>query len=161
MDKHLGEIKKWAGRAQSMAWMLPGTVTMRMPNTKSSWDAWQRVEEFADGGVKWIERTTKIIDVFGKISDGVKVYASATAALGGDRKAGLAFAGMHYAVSHVPILGAFYGAIIAKIPELVTNWKDFMTDYTRRLDDPEGWLKQQSKKKAPWACKDCRSSGGY
>ncbi len=81
--------------------------------------------------------------------------------MGGDRRAGLAFAALSYAMTFVPVLGTFYGTIIQKIPGLIINWRAFMRDYTRRFDDPEGWLRERANRPRAWQCEICGSAGGY
>ena len=162
MGKHLGDIKTYAERAEKMMWMLPGAVQAKVPNTEAGWDAVRRVEEFADNATTWATRSVKILDVVGKITDGVKVYADASAALGGDRRAGLAFAGIHYAMNFVPVLGTFYGTFISKVPGLITAWTEFVSNYHNRLDRASRGLDYSRPQKPPaWKCKYCKSTGGY
>lgn len=161
MKDDLSAIKSHAERAKSMMWMLPPTVTARMPNTSVGWSAARRVEEFADGATTWLDRSVKIFDVVGKITDGITVYTEARQAMGGDRRAGLAFAALHYSMNFVPVLGSFYGTMISKIPGLINNWREFMVDYTRRFDDPEAWLRERANRPRAWKCPQCSSSGGY
>lgn len=162
MGKHLGDIKTYAGRAESMMWMMPAVVQAKVPNTSGGWSAVRRAEEFADGATTWATRSVKILDVVGKITDGVKVYTDATAAMGGDRRAGLAFAGIHYAMNFVPVLGTFYGTIISKVPGLIVAWTEFMTNYHTRLDRASRGLDYGRPTKPPaWKCPLCKSTGGY
>lgn len=161
MNENLSAIKTYAERAKSMMWMLPATVSARVPSSSAGLSAVRRVEEFADGATTWLGRTVSILDVVGKITDGLTVYTDATRAMGGDRRAGLAFAALHYSMNFVPVLGTFYGTMISKIPGLINNWREFMADYTRRFDDPEAWLRERASRPRPWQCPICHSSGGY
>jgi len=161
MKDDISAIKTAAERVKPLMWMMPAAVTARLPNTSAGLSAARRIEEFADGGAQWLDRSIKILDVVGKITDGVTVYTEASRAMGGDSRAGIAFAALHYSMNFVPVLGSFYGAIVAKIPGLIENWRDFMADYTRRFDNPEAWLRERARRRPAWRCEICGSSGGY
>ncbi len=161
MKDHLSTIKTTAERAKPLLWLVPAAMTARLPNTSAGWTAARRVEELADGATTWVNRSIKILDVVGKIADGLTVYTEATRAMGGDRRAGLAFAALHYSMNFVPVLGSFYGTMISKIPGLINNWREFIADYTRRFDDPEAWLRERASRPQAWRCEICGSSGGH
>lgn len=161
IKSNLDAVKTTAERAKPLLWLAPAAIRASVPRTSSGMSAARRVEAFADAATPHVERSIKFLDAVGNIHDAMTVYVQATQALGGDRRAGLAFAALSYAMTFVPVLGGFYGTIIQKIPGLITNWRAFIRDYTRRFDDPEGWLRERANRQPAWRCEICRSSGGY
>lgn len=157
---NLDAIKTTADRAKPLLWLGPAVVHAAVPST-SARSAARRIEAFADGATPRVEGALKFLDVVGNIHDALTVYVDASRAMGGDRRAGVAFAALTYAMTFVPVLGGFYGAIVQKIPGLITNWRTFMTSYTRRFDDPEAWLRARANRQPAWRCPICNSSGGY
>jgi hypothetical protein len=162
MNKHLGDIKKYASHIESKMWLLPPTIHARVPTSSQGFKAMEKVEQFADGATTWAGRSVKILDVMTNITDGVKIYSDMSAAMGGDRRVGLAFAGMNYALTFVPVLGSFYGEFLKRVPGLITSWREFVTDYHTRLDRASRGLDYTKPIKPPaWKCNFCQSTGGY
>lgn len=161
IKSNIDAIKTSAERAKPLLWLVPAAVTATVPLTTSGLSARARVEAFADGATSQVSRAISFLDVVGNIHDSMTVYVQATQALGGDRRAGMAFAALSYAMTFVPVLGTFYGTIVQKIPGLITSWREFIRDYTRRFDDPVGWIQERASRPPAWQCEICGSSGGY
>lgn len=157
--KATGEIADHAKKVEALAFLMPSQVEAKIIGSKGA-DAMATVKSYADGSLKWVNRGVSFVGALGKITDGIKIYDEANKAFDGDEKTMLAFAGLSLAVNHVPIVGLFYGPFIQKIPGLVTNWKGFSTDYAKRHDNSEAWLKRDKPKPA-WKCPICKSSGNY
>ena len=161
IKSNIDAIKTAAERAQSLLWLGPAVVNATVPRTPSGLRAAQRIEAFADTASPHVEKAVGYVEVVGSIHDAMTVYADATQALNGDRRAGLAFAALSFAMTYVPVLGGFYGTIVQKIPGLINNWREFIGDYTQRFDDPQGWLRERAGAGPAWRCAICTSSGGY
>ncbi|MCB1024208.1 MAG: hypothetical protein KDB79_07455, partial [Acidobacteria bacterium] len=86
------------------------------------------------------------------------MYVQATQAFQGDKRMGVAFAGLSLALNYVPVLGGFYGEIIKQIPGLVNHWRGFMADYTERNLNPTVYLTMKERQTPPWRCTICGSN---
>ncbi len=109
IKSNIDAIKTAAERAQSLLWWLgPAVVNATVPRTPSGLRAAQRIEAFAETASPHVEKAVGYVEVVGSIHDAMTVYADATQALNGDRRAGLAFAALSFAMTYVPVLGGFY-----------------------------------------------------
>jgi hypothetical protein len=154
-------VKTSAERAKPLMWLVPAAVTANLPATTSGYAAARRIEEFASSGGRRLNQSIKFLGVVTSINDGLTVYADATRAMGGDRRAGVAFAALNFALTFVPVLGSFYGGIVSRIPGLISNWTDFMQEYHASRLNPEAHLRRQAARPRPWQCDICGSTGGY
>src|SRR5262249_8787905 len=134
IKSNIDGIKRSAERIKPLLWLLPAAVKTWLPQTPVAMDAAMRIEAFADAAAPRFDQAITFVGVVGKIHDAMTVYVEATKALGGDQRTALAFSALSYAMTFVPVLGDFYGTIVQKIPGLINNWREFMTDYTRRYD---------------------------
>ncbi|MGD9561563.1 MAG: hypothetical protein AB7F88_04670 [Pyrinomonadaceae bacterium] len=153
-------VKNSAQAAKPLMWLVPAAVQANVPRLTTG-PAAARIEAFSQAGTARISQAISFLDTIGNIHDGLTVYVDATTAFRGDRRAGLAFAALSYALTFVPILGTFYGTIVQKIPGLVTSWTEFMADYHRTRLHPELYLSRRASAPAAWRCEICNSSGGY
>ncbi len=144
-----------------LTWIMPATITAHLPINSNTLPRMNNIEDLADGIYSRAGKAVTFLDTVGKIHDCMTIYVDATKAFDGDRRVGVAFAALSYALTFVPVLGGFYGAIVQKIPGLVIDWKDFMDDYHRTRLHPERYLKAQPSRKPAWRCDICGSSGGY
>ena len=159
IKNHIDTVKTSAERVKPLLWLVPAALEANIPRFSAGTTAAQRIDAFASGTTTRVNQAIKFLDVVGNIHDSLTVYVDATAAMGGDRRAGVAFASLSYAMTFLPILGGFYGTIIQKIPGLITNWREFMTNYHRRTLHPE--LHVRARREPAWRCEICNSSGGY
>lgn len=153
-------IKTSAEAAKPLMWLVPAAVQASVPRLSVGAPA-ARIEAFSSAGANRLSQTISFLDTVGNIHDALTVYVDATRAFGGDRRMGLAFASLSYAMTFVPVLGTFYGTIIQKIPGLVTSWTEFMEEYHRTRLHPEHYLGRRSSTPPAWRCEICSSSGGY
>ena len=153
-------VKSGAEAVKPLMWLVPAAVQASVPRLSTGAPA-ARIEAYSSAGTSRLNQTIGFLDAIGNIHDALTVYVDATRAFGGDRRAGLAFASLSYAMTFVPVLGTFYGTIIQKIPGLVSSWTDFMEEYHRTRLHPEHYLGRRPSAPAAWRCEICSSSGGY
>ncbi len=102
-----------------------------------------------------MDQTVKFLDFVGKMNDGLTMYVEAKQAFQGDKRMGVAFAGLSRTLTFVPVLGGFYGEIVKQIPGLVTHWREFITDYTAGMLRADVYLAMKEMQPAPWQCSIC------
>lgn len=67
-----------------------------------------------------------------------------TVAASRDPGTDLLFVGLQEVLNYAPVIGSFYGKIIAEIPGMARHWTEFMDDYwarrgMTRYDRSAGW----------------------
>lgn len=157
MNKNLGKIKSAAEKVSNYAWLAPPVLTANVPNTSAGWKTINSVQDATEKLTKRMDQTVKFLGAVGKITDGLTMYVQATQAFQGDKRMGVAFAGLSLALTYVPVLGGFYGEIVKQIPGMAINWRNFITDYTEKSLHPEVYLQMEANKPPPWICATCGS----
>jgi hypothetical protein len=114
----LEAVEKWGGRAKPLLWVAPETLA-----------------KYGDQLLEW---NGKILKVHGLASKFM------TAAASNQPVPELLLAGLGEVLSYAPMIGGFYGKIVAEIPGMARHWTEFMDDYwarrgTTRYDKNAGW----------------------
>lgn len=140
-----------AERSQSILWLGTATISARLPVGRPS----RSVSGFSDAMDGHLTRTVKVFEVFNQIADALDIYMDETHRTGGgDRNFALGLAALNYAMTLSPVLGAFYGPIISRIPGLMTDWERSMANYhDRRLNAAAHEM--TNRPSAPPNCQHC------
>lgn len=157
LNENLGKMKKAAEKVSKYAWLAPPVLTFKLPSNTAGWKTIRSVEEATEKLSRRMDQSVKFLDAVGKINDSLTIYVQATQAFDGDRRMGVAFAGLSLALTYVPVLGGFYGEIVKRIPGLVTAWKSFIADYTFSRLNPEAYLRMKAMQPPKWRCSICGS----
>jgi len=99
-------VEKYSGRAKSLLWLAPETL-----------------EKKVDSLFEWEERFSKIYSYMSQIT---------TIATSSDPASAVLFAALGKVLEYVPVLGSFYGQIVAEIPGMAEHWESFCEDYWAR-----------------------------
>jgi hypothetical protein len=81
----------------------------------------------------WLERLGKITDWLKQADTAARVIVEGQQA-GMPREVAAGWAALGAVVSHVPLLGQFYGAVISGTPGLIGNVRTIFEEHQRRLD---------------------------
>jgi len=158
LKDNMETIKKSAEEVSRYLWLAPPTLQTFLPYTTPRRVMINRLSDVTDKLTMRTNQTVKFLDVVGNLHDSLTLYVQATQAFNSDKRIGLAFAGLSYALTYIPVLGSFYGEIVKRIPGLVVNWKNFVTEYTRKFNDPEAYFHaKEIKEISKWRCEICGS----
>jgi hypothetical protein len=102
VGKGLEVVEKYSGYAKPLLWLAPETL-----------------EKKVDSLFEWEERFSKI---YGCMSQIMKINTS-------DPASAVLFGALVKVLEHVPVLGSFYGQIVAEIPGMAEHWESFSEDY--------------------------------
>lgn len=120
--KKVGEgleaVEKYGGYAKPLLWAAPETLS-----------------EYGGELLEWNE---KILKVHGYATRLMNVAASNQPGME------LLFQGLQEVLSYAPVIGSFYGKIVAEIPDMARHWTEFMDNYwaargTTRYSRSAGW----------------------
>jgi hypothetical protein len=140
-----------AERSRPILWLGTSTISARLPVGRLSRSV-SGLNEALDGH---LTRTVKVFEVFNQIADALDIYMDETHRPGGgDRNFALGLAALNFAMTLSPVLGAFYGPIISRIPGLMTDWERSMANYhDRRLNAVAHEM--TGRPRAPANCQYC------
>jgi hypothetical protein len=120
--KKLGEgleaVEKYGRHAKPLLWVAPKTLS-----------------ECGERLLKWDERILKLHQYGTRLMDVAASNQPGTEGL---------FQALELVVSYAPMIGGFYGKIVAEIPDMARNWTQFMDVYwakrgTTRYSKSAGW----------------------
>ena len=128
----VNRAKTAAERSRPILWLGTSTISARLPVGRLS----RSVSGFNSAMDGNLTRTVKVFEVFNHIADALDIYMDETHRPGGgDQNFALGLAALNFAMTLSPVLGAFYGPIISRIPGLITDWERSMANYhDRRLN---------------------------
>lgn len=120
--KKVGEgleaVEKYGGYAKPLLWVAPKALS-----------------EFGDNLLEW---NGKVLKAHGLASKFMIAAAS------NQPVPELLIAGLSEVLNYAPVIGGFYGKIVAEIPGMAKHWTEFMDDYwarrgTKRYAKEAGW----------------------
>ncbi len=162
---HIESINNEAKKIKPHMWITQPLIDpiplapKKLPNFAKMSKFADRIDP-SDAVIHRMAKPVKFIDAVDKIDKSLKMYIKASTTFG-DEKVGMAFAGITFALTYVPILGGFYGRMVSEIPGLADNFKQFMFDYTGGYLRPSEAVTKQSVKKEVEKCSVCKKSLGY
>jgi hypothetical protein len=114
----LEAVEKYGGYAKPLLWVAPETLS-----------------KYGDQLLEWNGRLLKAYGWADKFM---------LAATSKQPVPELLLAGLSEILNYAPVIGGFYGRIVAEIPALAKHWTEFMDDYwarrgTTRYDKAAGW----------------------